>query len=317
MVLKCNFKLKRRFFISILGLVILTITSSFFISSAVAQYSGSKFSQQSGIGLSEDSKGLDVAYVPTPIFVVTEMLKLSSLGPNDFLIDLGSGDGRIIITAAQKFGALGFGVDLNPKLVELSKQYAIEEEVADRTTFRIQNIFETDLRKADVVTMYLLPELNLKLRPKLISDLKPGARIVSHNYHLGEWRPDKTVLFKQATEDGDSIIYLWIVPANVVGTWQWRMSLRSEEQDFNLRLNQNFQDLSGSAMIQGRKWPVFNTSLKGDRISFSLISEGQIRLIRQDYTGRIKGNVITGTVKLSGATEAKQMKWKALRKEQQ
>jgi len=315
MTLNHNFKLKRRFSVSIFGLVILLIAGGLFTSSAVAQFSVSKFSLRSGAEMAADSNELDVAYVPTPIFVVDQMLKLSSPGPDDFLIDLGSGDGRIVISAAKNFSTHGVGVDLNPKLVKLSKQYAIEEGVADRTTFRIQNIFETDLRKADVVTMYLLPELNLKMRPKLINELKPGSRIVSHNYHLGEWRPDKTVLLKQTTADGDSIVYLWIVPANVVGTWRWRMYLRSEEHDFNLRLNQNYQDFSGFAMIQGRKWPVFNTSLVGDRISFSLLSDSETRLIKQDYKGRIKGNAIIGSVTLSGAMEVKQMRWKAQRQE--
>lgn len=293
---------------AVLAFMLLTFTTA-----ANSQYETPKFNDYSGAEFAQESADLDVGYVPTPMMVVNAILKLGSVGPNDFLIDLGSGDGRIVITAAQKYGTRGLGVDLNVKLVALSKNYAKEEGVAKQTKFIIKDIFETDISKADVVTMYLLPEVNLRLRPKLVRELKPGTRIVSYNYHLGEWRPDKTIFIEKLTMDDDAIIYFWIVPAKISGTWHWRLELRGKDEDFNCRLNQNFQDVSGAAWNNGRKWTLFNPLLVGDRISFSLVSEAQGRIIRQDYNGTIKENAIVGTVELSGAIVEKQMPWKALR----
>jgi len=294
--------------------VIWTATLSFVLP-ASAWGADNTFSIYSGAELADDSADLDVGYVPTPMEIVDEMFSMSAVGPKDFLIDMGSGDGRIVITAAKRFGTRGLGVDLNAKLVALSKKYALAEGVADRTEFLVQDIFLTDIRAADVVTMYLLPEVNLKLRPKLLRELRPGARVVSHNYHLGDWRPDQTVLMPKITSEGDdAILYLWVVPANVAGTWHWRVDLRGDGQDFILELQQQYQDISGTARNQGQQRPIFNASLTGDRIRFSLASEADGRIIRQDYEGRVNGKVIEGIVKTSGATEEKQIKWKAFGK---
>ena len=294
--------------------VIWTATLSFIlVASALA--AENKFSIYSGAELADASANLDVGYVPTPMEIVNEMFSLSAVGPKDFLIDMGSGDGRFVITAAKRFGTRGLGVDLNPKLVALSKKYALAEGVADRTEFLVQDIFLTDIQAADVVTMYLLPEVNLKLRPKLLGELKPGARIVSHDYHMGDWRPDKTVLMEKITSEGDDgILYFWVVPAKVAGTWHWRVDLRGEGQEFILELQQHYQDISGTARNHGRQGPLFNASLTGDRIRFSLASEAEGRIIRQDYEGRVSRDAIEGMVKISGATEEKQMKWQAVRK---
>ncbi len=280
---------------------------------ADAQPEATIFDAYSGAEFALDSADLDVGYVPTPIDIVNRILKLGSVGPNDFLIDLGSGDGRIIITAAQKFGAHGLGVDLNAKLVELSKKYAIKEGVAKQTRFIVQDIFKTDISKADVLTMYLLPEVNLKLRPKLLKELKPGTRIVSYNYHLGEWRPDQTIFIEKITLDDDAILYLWTVPVKIAGNWQWHIELQGEMQDFYLRLDQKYQDINGMVWNRGQKWIIFNSAVLGYRISFSLVSEFQGRMIRQDYTGTVKGDVIAGTVKLSGAITERHMPWQAFR----
>lgn len=294
--------------------VIWTATLSF-VWAASARAAENKFSIYSGADLADASANLDVGYVPTPMEIVNEMFSLSAVGPKDFLIDMGSGDGRFVITAAKRFGTRGLGVDLNPKLVALSKKYALAEGVADRTEFLVQDIFLTDIQAADVVTMYLLPEVNLKLRPKLLGELKPGARVVSHNYHLGDWRPDKTVLMEKITSEGDdSILYFWVVPAKVAGTWHWRVDLRGKGQEFILELQQHYQDISGTALNQGQQWPIFNIGLEGDRIWFSLSSEADGRIIRQDYEGRVNGNAIEGTVRISGATEEKQIEWKAFSK---
>lgn len=284
-----------------------------FVLVASARAAENKFSIHSGAELADASANLDVGYVPTPMEIVNEMFSLSAVGPKDFLIDMGSGDGRFVITAAKQFGTRGLGVDLNPKLVALSKKYALAEGVTDRTEFLVQDIFLTDIQAADVVTMYLLPDVNLKLRPKLLRELKPGARVVSHDYHLGDWRPDKTVLMEKIKAEGDdSILYFWVVPAKVAGTWHWRVDLRGDGQDFILELQQHYQDISGTVRNQGQRWPLFNTGLVGDHIRFSLSSEADGRIIRQDYEGRVNGKVIEGIVKTSGATEEKQMQWKAV-----
>lgn len=286
-----------------------------FVVTASARAAENKFSIYSGADLAGDSVNFDVGYVPTPIEIVNEMFSLSAVGPKDFLIDMGSGDGRIVITAAKRFGARGLGIDLNQKLVALSKEYALAEGVADRTEFLVQDLFLTDIHAADVVTMYLLPEVNLKLRPKLLRELKTGARIVSHDYHLGDWRPDKTVLMEKIKADGDdSSLYFWVVPARVAGTWHWRVDLRGKGQEFIMELQQHYQDISGTARNQGQQWPLFNTGLVGERIRFSLSSEAEGRIIRQDYEGRVSGDAIEGMVKISGATEEKRMKWQADRK---
>jgi len=303
----------KRFWYNLLGPAILWVAALSFVLAASAPAADSQFTINSGAELADDSVNLDVGYVPTPMAIVDAMFSLCAPGPKDFLIDMGSGDGRIVITAAKRFGIRARGVDLNPKLIALSKQYALAEGVADRTEFVVQDIFLTDIRAADVVTMYLLPEVNLKLRPKLLRELKPGARIVSHDYHLGGWRPDKIVLLEKIkAESDDGILYFWVVPSKVAGAWRWRVELRGYAQDFILELQQNYQDINGTARNQGERRPIFNAGLTGDHIRFSLVSEAGGRIIRQDYDGVVSGDAIEGKVRISGATEEKQLEWKAV-----
>src|SRR5919205_1092921 len=175
---------------------------------------------------SQEGRG-DVVYVPTPQIVVEELLRMAKIGPNDFLIDLGSGDGRFVITAAKKFGARGFGVDLDTYLLRLARKNAQEEGVSDRASFVEQNLFETDLSQATVISSYLLPQMNLKLRPKILA-LKPGTRVIAHDYHMGEWYPDSQrdipVPEKVVGTPGVSYIYMWVVPAKVAGKWQGQIN---------------------------------------------------------------------------------------------
>ncbi|HYX13940.1 MAG TPA: methyltransferase domain-containing protein [Nostoc sp.] len=151
----------------------------------------------------------DVPYVPTPQAVVDAMLKVAKVDKNDLLYDLGSGDGRIVNTAAQKFGTQGFGIDIDPQRVQEANENAQKAGVTDRVKFVQQDLFKTDFSKATVVTLYLLPEINLKLRPKLLSELKPGTRIVSHAFDMGDWKPDQTLTVEGKT------IYYWVVPEKV------------------------------------------------------------------------------------------------------
>ncbi|MBW4679031.1 MAG: class I SAM-dependent methyltransferase [Microcoleus vaginatus WJT46-NPBG5] len=155
----------------------------------------------------------DVPYVPTPSKVVEEMLKVAGVTGNDILYDLGSGDGRIVITAAQKFGTQGVGIDINPKLIQEAFNNAQKAGVTDRVQFLQQDLFKADLSKATVVTLYLLRSVNLKLRPKLLKELKPGTRIVSHSFDMGDWKPDRVVIVNN--RDRKHVLYYWVVPETI------------------------------------------------------------------------------------------------------
>jgi ribosomal protein L11 methylase PrmA len=155
-------------------------------------------------------KKLDVPYVPTHERIVSEMLKVANVGKNDVLYDLGCGDGRIPVTAAKRFGTRGVGVDIDPQRVLEARANAVKEGVVDRVKFFQQDLFDTDIKEATVVTLYLLPDVNLRLRPKLLSDLKPGTRVVSHNYDMGDWQPQQTLTIK--LPDGEHTVYFWVVP---------------------------------------------------------------------------------------------------------
>jgi len=216
---------------------------------------------------------LDVPYVPTPQAVVDRMLELAEIKPGDYLIDLGSGDGRIAITAAQRHKIKALGVDLDPERIREANENARQAGVTGQVEFRQQDLFDTSISEASVLTMYLLPVVNLKLRPRLLYELKPGARVVSHAFRLGEWEAD------HFEEIEDSDIFLWIVPAQVDGRWRFE-----GERPFTLALNQAFQKVEGAAMIGGRTVPVENPVLRGTRLSFTL--EGR------SYAGNVNGFII-------------------------
>jgi tRNA G37 N-methylase Trm5 len=148
----------------------------------------------------------DVPYVPTTEAVVDKMLEMAKVGPNDIVYDLGSGDGRIVITAAKKYGARGLGVDIDPERIKEANQNAEAAKVTDKVKFKQGDLFEIDLSPATVVTLYLLPDVNMRLRPKLLNELKPGTRVVSHNYHMGDWKPEQTVQLEGHT------VYFWTIP---------------------------------------------------------------------------------------------------------
>jgi SAM-dependent methyltransferase len=232
--------------------------------------------------------GKDVIWVPTPEELVAAMLDMAKVTPADFVIDLGSGDGRIAIAAAKR-GARALGIEFNPDMVALSRENAQEAGVADKATFRQADIFETDFSKATVVTMYLLPDLNLRLRPKIL-DLKPGTRVVSHAFTMDDWEADQTADFEYRTA------YLWIVPAKVAGTWSWTARDGAAE----LTLVQTFQKIEGALKKGGKERPIRNGKLEGEKISFS-VEEGPNGI--EEYSGVVKGDVISGTAKgLAGAS---------------
>ena len=192
-----------------------------------------------------DSKRTGGPYVPTPQVVVDEMLRMAKVGAGDFVIDLGSGDGILVLTAAQKHKARGFGVDIDPELVKLSNNEAKKRGIADRVSFQVQDVFKADIRNATVVTLYLLPGMMINLRPKIFGELKPGTRVVSHDYHFDEWLPDDQLTWdvpeKEAVNGiGQATVYLWIVPAKVTG--RWRLRVAEPAAQYDLTLKQNYQN---------------------------------------------------------------------------
>jgi len=219
--------------------------------------------------------GKDVIWVPTPDALVAKMLEIAKVTPQDYLIDLGSGDGRTVIAAA-KLNAKATGVEYNPDMVELSKRRATEAGVSDRANFVKADLFEYDFSDATVITMFLLPEINLRLRPKLL-DLKPGTRIVTNTFTMGEWQPDLEVTIDENTSWNTAL--LWIVPAKVEGTWKMGQG--------ELTLNQEFQKFFGTLKQDSKTNPVSEGKINGDAISFKIGGTA--------YIGHINNNSMSGT----------------------
>jgi SAM-dependent methyltransferase len=258
------------------------------------------------VGQAQAQYPFDVPFVPTPQVVVDEMLRLARVGPLDYVIDLGSGDGRIPITAAAKYGARGLGVDLDPELHAQSEEGAREAGVDARVKFINQDLFKTDISEATVVTMYLLPNVVKRLRPKLL-ELKPGTRIVSHDFDMDEWKPDhKTTIRKN--------VFLWVVPANVGGRWQARVELPGGARDFEFEFRQKFQELDGLVRINGQLTQLWESSLESDRIRFVIVDnadrENEASLY---FEGRVRGEVMEGEIRRGVGNAATLLKWRAVK----
>jgi hypothetical protein len=242
-------------------------------------------------------EGKDVIWVPTPQSLVERMLQMAKTTSSDYVVDLGSGDGRTVITAAKKYGVRALGIEYNPDMVALSKRNAEKEGVSARATFMKADIFATDFSQATVLTLYLLPSLNLKLRPTILN-MKPGTRVVSHAFTMDDWQPDQTDSMEGRTA------YLWIVPAKVEGTWRWG-GARGHE----LVLHQRFQKIEGLVKTDNKAAQFRNAKLQGNEISFSVVEvDGNSQ---RDFAGRVNGDVIEGVAKLpNGGGEEK---WTATR----
>jgi hypothetical protein len=243
----------------------------------------------------------DVVYVPTPQMVVDTMLRMAQVGPGDYLIDLGSGDGRVVIAAARS-GARALGVDLDRYLLDVANDAAKRAGVADRVTFREQNLFETDLAGATVITTYLLPEMNLKLRPKILA-LKPGTRVVAHDYHMGDWLPDQRetleVPGKKVGLEGISYVYLWHVPGEVAGKWRTEIQVVGRPTPFEFELGQRFQVVTGRATaIAGRPTRLQTPRLRSDALSFTVELGPARPPVRYEFQGRVAGDELSGTAQL-------------------
>ena len=266
-----------------------------------------------GIAIASDAR---VPYVPTPQGVVDKMLEMAKVGPADYIIDLGSGDGRIVITAAQKLGARGFGVDLNPDRIRESNENARRAGVTDRVSFQQRNLFEADLSQATVITMYLLPRVNLELRPKLLS-LAPGTRLVSHDFDMGDWKPDQQTTMRDESKfggsGGESDIYLWIVPAKAAGTWNWQGVVAGKPQTYEIRLEQKHQVITGSVWHSGQTATLRDARLRGSEISFNFTLDVNGAPVRHAYSGKIDNDAIVGTAAISGPRVQAQLEWNAAR----
>jgi precorrin-6B methylase 2 len=234
--------------------------------------------------------GKDVVWVPTPQALVDKMLDMANVTAQDVVMDLGSGDGITVITAAKR-GARAIGIEYNPDMVELSKANAEKAGVSDKATFMKADLFETDLGQATVITMFLLPQINMKLRPKIL-DLKPGTRIVSNSFTMEDWVADETATVSEGCQTWCTALF-WIVPAKVEGRWQ--------TEGGELTFVQTFQQVSGTLQKNGTSAAITDGRLRGAELSMTI--DGA------QYAGRVNGNTIEGTVTAAGKT----VPWKATR----
>lgn len=265
-----------------------------------------------GLG-AQEGEG-DVVYVPTPQEVVEEMLSMAKVGPDDYIIDLGSGDGRIVITAARKHGARGFGVDLDRYLLKKANENARLAGVADRARFFEQNLFETDLTPATVITSYLLPEMNLKLRPKILG-LKPGTRIVTHDYDMDEWFPDAQKVIpvpgKEVGDEGKSYIFFYVVPARMAGQWLSQVEHGRNAVVYNFFFDQEFQFVEGMVRVGAREGKIPEFKLVGDQVDFTarVVVEGKVMPHR--FRGKVKSDTIEGSVTFGEGKTQRTQPWLA------
>ena len=254
-------------------------------------------------------------YVQSPPEVVERMLYLAAPKSGERLIDLGSGDGRIVIEAAKRYGARGLGVDIDPRLVRLARANARRAGVDPLASFAVQDLYETDLRGADVITAYLLPEVNLKLMPRLLEQLKPGARIVTHDYDMGPWPYDEMIELPVAEKMvgplGRSKVYLFVVPADVRGTW--RSDIPAYGGAWEFRITQKYQLLEVSARAAGREQPVRGSRLRGEDIRLVLTGVVGDKPRNQLFRGKASGERIVGELVISNGDEIETLPWTASR----
>ena len=265
-----------------------------------AQTPASEYAYEPVIGM----PGKDVVWVPTPQPVIDFMLDMAKVTSSDVVIDLGSGDGRIVLAAAKR-GARALGVELNADLVQLSKEEAQRQGLSERADFVVKDMFQTDLSPASVLTTYLLPHLNVRVRPQLLAQMKPGARVVTYAFHMGEWQPDAVAQMNGLT------VHLWIVPAAAMGQWRWTYDGVGFTREYEMNVRQTFQFINGSASSKTSFAYLRDMELRGERISFVLTEEAGSSLAQTRYEGRIDGDTITGTARTNNQTQTRP--WRATR----
>ncbi len=279
------------------------IAASVFALPVLGQYAVPSWSQPT-----PERPALDVPYVPTPPEVIARMLEVAGVDSNDVLYDLGCGDGRIVVTAAKERKvrkAVGF--DLDPRRIRESVENARLAGVAERASFEQKNLFDVDLREATVLSLYLLPAVNLQLRPKLFRELRPGTRVVSHDFDMADWRPDRTITI------GPHTVYYWVVPANAGGSWTWSLADGEQSHRYELKLQQRFQNVDQAELfVDGKEQPVTDVRVNGDKLEFT--TEGMLAGQKQQlrFSGIVQGNSLRGSVTAPGRS-GETRKWSAER----
>lgn len=265
----------------------------------------SSFILGDGLQLAKGSSP-DVPYVSTPYEMANEMIRLADVKASDVVYDLGCGDGRLVIEAVKKAGCRGVGVDIDPDRVKESRKNAVLAGVQDRVRFEERNFFATDIREATVMLIYLFPDINIRLRAKFLDDMRPGSRLVSHAFDMGDWRPDVTssILAQR--------VYLWVIPANVSGIWTWKVP--GKGQGFHtLEMEQRYQQIRGTVSVGGRAAALSDPKIAGDRVSFAIEQELHGVKTRREFTGTVRGNTITGTTVSRQGGRVQNSRWKAVR----
>jgi len=271
------------------------------ISVAASICAASAASAQSDFQPYIGQEGKDVVWVPTPDEVVERMLNMAQTKAEDYVIDLGAGDGKIPIAAAKKFGARALGVEYNPQMVNLAQRNAKAAGVLGRARIVEGDIFATDFTQATVLTLYLLPALNMKLRPRILA-MRPGARVVAHAFDMEDWEPDEV-----SDLDGRRV-FLWIVPARVSGRWAMELSGAGGPEKLGVNLDQRFQELKGTVRLGSVLVGLREPRLSGSKIAFAYVDN---KGSRRDFTGRVSGEAMEGSFRADGGGEGR---WSATRK---
>jgi SAM-dependent methyltransferase len=270
----------------------------------------------------------EVPFVPSPDEVIVKMLQMAEVGKDDVLYDLGCGDGRIVIEAVRELGCRGVGIDIDPVRIKESRENARHAGVSDKVEFLVMDLFKADISSATVVTLYLLSEVNLRLRPKLLRELAPGTRVVSHDFGMREWEPDKSTIINDDDTEFPPVydtfmlefnwrvhnVHLWMIPANVTGTWYWTLPDISGKKRYSLKLEQIFQKVNGEAFEGSTPLPmdIKDGKIKGNRLVFTLERTQKEYVQRLHFEGFVKGHSIEGLVNIEGEPDTK-VKWRAER----
>ena len=254
-----------------------------------------------GAGITH-SPNIPTPYIPSTNLAVDELLRVADVKPDDFVVDLGSGDGRIVIAAARDYGARGLGIDIDPALVAESTANAKAAGVADRVAFQHGDALKAEIAAATVVTLYLLPGLVEQVKPRLLAQLKPGTRIVAHDFGFKDWAPDREVQISKT-------YYLYVVPARVAGKWRVQAELPGGPREYELELEQTFQRIRGGTRVPGGYLPAFEAALTGDRIRFVLVEDQT----SHHFEGTVTGESIEGVVRSGPGRERVANRWRATR----